>query len=346
MATLEQQKQLAEETGELVDKIASINPPDLVRRQELGAALSFEKGLPFFRRTLRLFRELSSADLSNVPHQPLQRLKQTIDNIANHLDAIEAFDPEEAANPADRRDSLVNQIRDSYHPLWERAQPILGYSFRARFGVEEFEQQADEILTSLKEKVQEQETAASSLLQELETVKDEVQRTAQEVGVAKHAAHFKTQAEEHQTNAETWLGRTTWLGLSTLAFAVLSFVALFVDLPFFSAPLSGLSTSESIQVGVTRFLVFTFLLAATVWAGRIYKSHLHNYVINKHRQNALNTFETFAAAANDDQTKSAVLLQATQSIFAPQLSGYVSQEGEAGLSPKILEIIRQEGSQP
>lgn len=301
--------------------------------------------MPYFRRTLRLCRELSNADLSTVPPKILNALKGTVEKTTHQFEQIQAFDAGETQNPANRRDKLVHEIRDTYTPLWQRAQPVLGHSFRSRFGVEDLEQQADEILTSLEEKVEEQEEAASTLLEELETVKDEVQRTAQEVGVAKHAAHFKTQAEEHQANAKTWLRRTTWLGLSTLAFAVLSFVALFVDLPFFSAPLSGLSTPESVQVGVTRFLVFTFLLAATVWAGRIYKSHLHNYVINKHRQNALNTFETFAAAATDDQTKSAVLLQATQSIFSPQLSGYVSQEGEVGISPKVLEIIRQEGSQ-
>ena len=69
-------------------------------------------------------------------------------------------------------------------------------------------------------------------------------------------------------------------------------------------------------------------------------SHQHNFVVNQHRQNALTSFETFAKAANDDQTKSAVLLQATNCIFSPQASGYADSAVEAPGSPRIMEIIR------
>ena len=82
------------------------------------------------------------------------------------------------------------------------------------------------------------------------------------------------------------------------------------------------------------------LVTSLVWTGRVYKAHRHNYVINKHRQNALRTFEAFVKAAKDEQTKSAVLLQATQCIFSPQPTGYLTHEAEPSGSPQILEIIR------
>jgi hypothetical protein len=79
-----------------------------------------------------------------------------------------------------------------------------------------------------------------------------------------------------------------------------------------------------------------------IWTGRIYRAYKHNAVVNRHRANALATFEAFAKAASDMETKNAVLLQATQCIFAPQQTGYVSGEPETTMPP-VLEIVRNLG---
>jgi hypothetical protein len=49
-------------------------------------------------------------------------------------------------------------------------------------------------------------------------------------------------------------------------------------------------------------------------------------------------------AAVEDQAKDAVLIQATQCIFSPQQTGYVTGESEAGSIPQVLEIVRNLGS--
>jgi hypothetical protein len=56
--------------------------------------------------------------------------------------------------------------------------------------------------------------------------------------------------------------------------------------------------------------------------------------------NALRTFETFARAANDDTTKNAVLIQATQCIFTPQQTGYVTQESDSSGFSQVVEVVR------
>jgi len=66
--------------------------------------------------------------------------------------------------------------------------------------------------------------------------------------------------------------------------------------------------------------------------------------VNQHRQNALSTFETFVKAAADDQTKGAVLLQATQAIFTPQVTGFIAQESDSGGPAQVLEIFRSASS--
>jgi hypothetical protein len=78
-----------------------------------------------------------------------------------------------------------------------------------------------------------------------------------------------------------------------------------------------------------------------IWCTRNYSAARHNQVVNQHRRNALNTFRAFTeAAAGDEATKNAVLLEATRSIFAPQPTGYGKGENEPQPAAQILEVFR------
>src|SRR5207248_3083011 len=103
-------------------------------------------------------------------------------------------------------------------------------------------------------------------------------------------------------------------------------------------------TALEIQLTISKFIVLSILLSASVWAGKVYKSHRHNFVVNRHRSNALATFQTFATGTADPQIKNAVLLQATTCIFGPQNTGYIRQEKDTEQYPQIVEIIRGVGS--
>lgn len=53
------------------------------------------------------------------------------------------------------------------------------------------------------------------------------------------------------------------------------------------------------------------------------------------------TFDVFVKAASaDDQTKNAVLLQATQCIFSPQSAGCLASEKEPEGSSQLVELVR------
>jgi hypothetical protein len=65
--------------------------------------------------------------------------------------------------------------------------------------------------------------------------------------------------------------------------------------------------------------VLTFMM---VWAAKNFNASVHNYVVNRHRRNALASFQAFVEGASSDEVKDAVLMQATSAIFTPQDSGY------------------------
>ena len=168
---------------------------------------------------------------------------------------------------------------------------------------------------------------------EIGRVLESVKESATAAGVSHHARLFAEEAASHEHAAEAWL-RATWIAA---LFTVLAGVG---SVFWFFKKAAGFTAAQGVQLAVGKILVLSFLVTGVVWIGRIYRSHRHNYVINKHRQNALSTFETFAMAAPDAQTKAAVLLQATQSIFAPQHTGFLAGEGEGPHSTQILEIVR------
>jgi hypothetical protein len=82
------------------------------------------------------------------------------------------------------------------------------------------------------------------------------------------------------------------------------------------------------------------MLSGTAWCGKIYKALMHQSAIHKLRALDLQTFQAFSHAAADDQTKDAVLLQSTRSIFADAGTGFVDTHSSQDSDLKILEIIK------
>ena len=70
------------------------------------------------------------------------------------------------------------------------------------------------------------------------------------------------------------------------------------------------------------------------------KSSKHNQILNKHRENALASFQAFIEVPTaNKETKNAVLLEATRRIFGAQQTGYVVTENDDSPN-KIIEIIK------
>ena len=72
-----------------------------------------------------------------------------------------------------------------------------------------------------------------------------------------------------------------------------------------------------------------------------YTAQKHLEVINRHRQNALETFERFVSSAARQETKEEVLLAATNAIFDANQTGYLSTRIRSGESASpIQQVIR------
>lgn len=330
---LEQQRTALQELQTILQTLTAISPESLVRTDQLGTSLDFRGGVDVFERTLSLYRSLRDSNLDNVPHNVLNNLKQSSNQTLGTLQRIQAFDPSGQNNPASVRDQLVQEVANQYDSHFPHISPIIAYSVRKGTDFDRLEREARATLEEIGRLRSEVEKRSATLAAEAETTLEQVRRAAAEVGVAQHSIHFRQEADKHLRGSRAWLVTTAALAVLTLGYGVWGLFRINADVP-------NLTTAQALQLIVAKLLVFSVLYLGVVWTSRIYKAQWHNHVINQHRQNALSTFETFVKAASDEQTKNAVLLQATQSIFAPQATGFVTQESEGSPTPQVLEIIR------
>jgi hypothetical protein len=334
MATLEQDQSARVELKGVLDALIAVDIPSLARRDELGS-MSFEPGMGYFERALKLYRELSRLDIETVPFELLNALRDRATETLNLIQQIREFSFAKFPNNTQaQRDSLINQFRDRYAREFAEISPVIAYGIRRGVDFDRLESEAKRTVASMNALLENEKKTQEQTAETVKQTLDDIRKLAREAGVSQHAELFNQEAENHNSAAASWLTATAWTaGITTLIAGGLLWWAAFYT------P-NDISTAKAVQMGIAKIAILSLLFSAVLWVGRMYRSHRHNYVVNRHRLNALRTFETFARAAGDDATKNAVLIQATQCIFAPQQTGYVSNESEANPTSQVLEIVR------
>jgi hypothetical protein len=176
---------------------------------------------------------------------------------------------------------------------------------------------------------------AQETLREIQDVAAKAKEAASITGVAQHASYFKEEADGYKRSSSKWLAWTVILAVAAAGYSLWSFRF---------APIHAVEGSASWWPHVTyltsRLIVLSVIFFGMGWSARNYRAHKHNEIVNRHRQNALRTFETFAVAASDPATKDAVLIAATKSIFEAQSSGYLAGEPEKVPSGTVIEVLK------
>lgn len=305
-------------------------------RPDLGN-LSFKDAEDNIDRLRRLMLRLRACDLDLLAENRFQDCGRFVADVNSLFSKMQAFSPAGATSaPVAERNRMIEQCAQIFTEANDRLLTPLAIAAPT---LQETDQEVRVLLESGKFNANQ---VLGEIKSEAEKAKIEIDATLQlvrsatgAIGIAEQAEIFKKAAAEHEGSKRRWLNTTTALaGGTSLALLANWGVAYKVGPPSSSIAL--------IQLTVAKVLFFSLLLSAVIWSGKIYRSHQHNYVLNKHRQNALETFQLFARAAeHDPETKAMVLLQATKSIFSPQATGFLSAEKETdAASPQILEIIR------
>jgi hypothetical protein len=101
-------------------KLNRIKIGDLIRqdlRSPTRPDLSFRNGLPYFERTLALFRDLAHSNIKRVPPEYLRIVADHAEHALAQFEEILHFTGEGVEDPEQVRNHLIGEVRDYYRVI-------------------------------------------------------------------------------------------------------------------------------------------------------------------------------------------------------------------------------------
>lgn len=319
---------MEEKYRQYLKSILTITEDEFVRKKELGSALDFSEIVFKFRFLKEKLKELNDERINfdMVPDKWNEELETSIKNIHGAISDIQQFDPVNSGNSNDTRSSYIASFRSSYDKLFEKILPILSAIEHIRY---------DDTPVKIEEGFSIIHTM-ESMEKEAQEILEKVKKASGETGISLHAETFRNASKEFKENARNW----QYFSISSIILLIISGTLL-----LFFSPTSEAGATV-LQNTLNKVIIITGLIYLVTLCLKNFRANKHNYIVNKHRADALTTFEVFISAANaeDIQTKNAILLKATETIFGYQPSGYLpSNQETADLSPKVIEIFKNSG---
>ncbi|MRS01913.1 hypothetical protein EG832_01575 [bacterium] len=316
---------------QLMDMItACIEKPidDLVSNPNWGT-INFEEARPELERFFSILNHLKVLPVGLLPDQAINTIIEQGKPVYTIVDSIKQFAIEQA-NPLEQRNRLVTQLKPAVDNFYTHSHlwiPFLAYQRGdIQRNIQELNKTVDEsskLLTAAKTDVKKKQGEIDQII----TAAREASAT---VGVGHFTADFLAESTSQGKSAKKWLVATGVVAGLTLLAAGAS---------MFYHP--SLETSQLIQMTSSKLILLGLLFTATVWCGKLYKAAKHLEAVNKHRSNALKTFQAFTNAANDTSMKDAVLMETTKSIFALTQTGYLDSDGgHSDSGVKVVEVVK------
>lgn len=326
-----------------------INLEKLKRADLAGAGFSFESRHKNLLTVYTMFCEILAAareSLIDLSRSHLQGFVGYLGQFYEYAEQINNFEIK-GEKPRQEYNDLLQTISQFCESTKGALRQHIGYLNLKK--VEQLENQVETTLASVEERYnttiseetekllktgEEAKQQAAEIVKNLEETHLKYQNQLTEKPISQYKEIFAEQAEKYRNGSRFWLGMA---GLATAAFGV-TFILLSIFLKSGGTELIGI-----LQNLFTKGFVLSPIY---VWLNRSIKNHTaqkHLEVINVHRQNALETFDTFVAAAEGNrETRDAVLLAATKAIFDANQSGYLSTKtsGSDNASP-VQQIVKE-----
>jgi len=335
MAEQTELEQAAERLRKTATEFACMDFEKL-QRKDLGKEASFEPLQDSFRGLQSMAKRMAQCSWTGTPIPVIQTCEGKLLESKGILQNILNFNLMRSGNPSGERAAYISSFLQRWAEIYVYVSLHLCYAESVDSGADQYKN-AMEI--SLTEANQAKEKFEKSLADQQESMKAdqermqglvaEVERMAKDAGVTNQAVHFKALADSYGKAAIYWMAAAFVAGIG-----LYFYVSNLHDKPSATTTL-GLAAEI-----MPRLITVTLLSTALIFFIRNFSAAMHNKTVNRHRQTALTTFKTFVGSTEDPSTKNAVLVQATQAIFAPQPSGYLKTDQEMPQMNQVTEIVR------
>jgi hypothetical protein len=321
-------QKILDEAKTSLDRMHKFDPSTLPRVSDLGA-LNFKDAVEPATKLMGLYTQLSIDVLDALSLARLTKVKNQADSDYNRLDEILEFEP---GTPKSQRDSLIQALYAAYDPAFDALAESISYSVRRSTDFEKLGRDARAVVQGVKDEAEGIRNQLIASKNEANSTLNAIKKVAAEQGVSQQAIHFKSEGDDHNAAAEKWLKATV---VMTVVLALYALSTLFLHKTDFLKPTNAF---ETVQLTVSKVLIFGTIFFMLVLCSKNYLAHRHNAIVNKHRQNALATYTAIVKAANNPTNSDIVLNKAADCIFAPQPTGYSKSEGGDGGTMSFLTV--------
>lgn len=329
----QQEEKTRQECQQSLVRVQQFDTRTLAREEELGREFTFEDAIPAARRLIALYNQVSIAVLEDLPMSQLNTLKTQSDSDYNRFEQILKFSAKQE-NAYNTRNSFIQQIEGAYQGTFSALQPIIAYSTSKSADFKRLETEARAMLQVIEDNAVKLTKQLEDDKKASEQILEDIRKVAAEQGVSQQAIYFRDAANDHETDAGKWQKRTIWLAVLLGGYAILT-VGLH-KIPWIKPE----DLYQTVQLAISKVLIFAVLSYVLYLSTKNYLAQKHNAVINKHRQNALMTYEALVDAAKDVANKEIILTHASACIFTPQPTGYAGGATPEGpVAKSVVELL-------
>jgi len=316
-----------------LSKCIEYDTPDLASNSGSNP-YGFEEISDVLNRLFHTCRTLLEFEIDKIPEPVLDRSNNQISVIPGFLDSIKNFDPvAQDVPPATTRGKICRQVKEAFDAFLGEIGPWISYVKLEKIDALS---KISTLENTLARKQQNFDDYVSTQKDEINKLKSDARNTIASLGLDKFSGSFVQECKILSKRSKWWLVAAVIFFVATLSFGFW----LYYDTR------SASNNVEQVVITLVRGTpLVVLLLTASLWSGRIYRALVHQVSVNRHRSLSLQTFEAFTSAANDQQIKDAVLMEATRTIFAHSSSGYFgSAQNEGNQNANLIEILRASGS--
>jgi len=321
------------ECEESLARIQQFDTESLRREEELGRDFNFGEIVPPAKRLIALYKQISPIVLVDLPLKQLNNLKTQCDADYNRFVQILEFSPRQD-NAYNLRTSVIREVDDAYQGTFNALQPIISYSTSRSADFKRLEIESRATLQAIEDKAKELTQLLENDRMTAEQILSDIRKVAAEQGVSQQAIYFRNAAKDHEAEADNWRKTTIRLAWILGIYALLTLGL--HKIPWIKPD----DLYQTVQLAVSKVLIFAVLSYVLYLSTKNYLAQKHNAVINKHRQNALMTYEALVDAAKETANREIILTHASACIFAPQPTGYSDgSPSEGPVAKSAVELL-------
>jgi hypothetical protein len=338
--------------------IASWDTDTLIKPKESGS-WDFSDQKETFEVIVAFYKDVANSNLSAIPGTDANNILNAADGMIRILTQIKDYNwKREQHDPAGVIRNLSGSLQNQWRDVYQATAVHLGVArvTSAAFTdeIRNFKTVSAKLIQELQATVLSYCEASKSVQVELESKKTEIEavlhaarQSAARSAVSAQASEFDHEAIACRNASIAWITATTFVVVGSLVTVYQLFLKEFHQPLGTATPANSPQsfTAPLVQQTLARVLVVTLLYSAVVWCARNYFASRHNYTVNRHRRNAMQTFRAFVEGTEDQATRDFILRQAAACAFSPQQSGYLKDESlpTPGPTAQILDFAKTDG---